>query len=115
MAVMAVGAAAPAYGTTAKTVLQIAMEEVPQPDGTVVGSVRGAAVSETQPYCEQKRKIELFIDGKKFGTTESDRYGGWSFSIKPMQSGRYVAKTKKSQLPNKTVCSEATSKALIAP
>ena len=109
--------AAPAYGTTAKTVLQASMEEVLEPTGTRVGTLHGATVVNSQVYCEQKRKIELYRDGKKIGTTESDRYGGWFFSLKPLESGRYVAKTKKTRLPigDKPYCSAAQSKPLIVP
>jgi hypothetical protein len=114
---MAVGATVPAYGLTANTVLQTSMEEVLEPTGTRVGTLHGDTVVAAQHYCEQKRKIELFRDGKKLGTTESDRYGAWFFSLKPLEAGRYVAKTKKTQLtgPIKAVCSAAQSKPLIVP
>ncbi|MGD9735356.1 MAG: hypothetical protein AB7V58_07090 [Solirubrobacterales bacterium] len=112
---MVVGAAAPAYGTTAKTVLSMALEEGVEPSGTEFGTLRGDTTVASQRYCEQKRKIEVFRDGKKLGAAESDRYGNWTFSLNPLQSGSYVAKTKKTRLPigDKPFCSAATSKPLI--
>jgi hypothetical protein len=115
MVAMVVGLAVPAYAMTAKTVLEASMQEVLEPTGTRVGTLHGATVVESQHYCEQKRKIELFLDGKKIGSTESDRYGGWFFSLKPLESGRYVAKTKKSRLSGMkgVFCSAAQTKPLI--
>jgi len=117
MVALVVGATATAYGTTAKTVLSMALEEGTEPSGTKFGVLRGETAVASQPYCEQKRKIEIFRDGKKLGNTESDRYGNWTFSLNPLAAGSYVAKTKKTRLPigDKPFCSAATSKPLIVP
>jgi disulfide bond formation protein DsbB len=55
--------AAPADATTAKTLLPASLQEVLEPSGTLVATLHGETVVQSQPYCEQKQKIELFRDG----------------------------------------------------
>ena len=122
VAVASVTALASARTTNAKTSLQVALSEIRDPMGNLVGSLRGDTVVPKQIYCEQKRKIEIFRDGQKIGSTESDRSGSWSFGLDPLESGTYVAKTKRILLPpsfkpngNRVACGAAQSEPIVVP
>jgi len=81
---------------------------------------RGGVEPRGNPYCAQRRIVELFRDGKKVDQAETDRYGAWAASVEGDGTGTYVAKTKRSRLPasmqrqpgkaNRIFCKAAQSK-----
>lgn len=81
---------------------------------------RGGVETKSNPYCAQRRIVELFRDGKKVNHAETDRYGVWTMSVKGEGTGTYVAKAKKRQLPasmqrkpgqaHRIICKAARSK-----
>lgn len=116
IAVMALSAAlAPARVTNVKSTVSIGSRI--SPTGV---EFRGGVETRANPYCAQRRIVELFRDGKKVDQAETDRYGVWTGSVDGEGTGTYVAKVKKRQLPagmqrqpgkaNRIICKATQSK-----
>ena len=123
--VLGIGAAlAPAHPTNVKTTLTMVLTPYDDPyEPQAQASVKGDTESPAQGYCSAGRKIELFRDGKKVGTSTGDKYGVWYMSVDPLLPGRYVAKTKQKKMPasmqhatgkaHPLICKAAQSKAVV--
>jgi hypothetical protein len=116
VAVMAVGATlAPARVTNVKATVSIGSRI--SPTGV---EFRGGVETRANPYCAQRRIVELFRDGKKVDQAETDRYGVWTGSVDGDGTGTYVAKVKRRQMPaamqpqpgkaHRIICKPAQSK-----
>lgn len=116
IAVMAMGAAlAPARVTNVGSTVSIGSRI--SPTGV---EFRGGVEARANPYCAQRRIVELFRDGKKVDQAETDRYGVWTGSVDGDGTGTYVAKAKRRQMPagmqakpgkaNRIFCKAAQSK-----
>jgi hypothetical protein len=93
------------------------------------GSVRfGGAVDARNGanyHCEQNRLVELFRDGTKVGSDETEKFPEWAVSTATATPGTYVAKVKRSSLPaslqakpgkkNRIFCKAAQSAPVVLP
>lgn len=121
--VLAVFAAvAPARVTNAANTIGIGYAPYQEASG---GRFGGEIDSKANYHCEQSRKVELFYNGSKVGSAETEKYPQFTISLVSVPSGTYVAKIKRVKLPaslqtkpgkkHAIYCKAAQSKPVVVP
>ncbi|HSK49580.1 MAG TPA: hypothetical protein VK889_03700 [Solirubrobacterales bacterium] len=119
VATASMAALAPAHVTQVKTNISISYRS----NGEGGGAFSGDLETPANRYCEQRRKIELYRDGAKVDSYETERYGSWTMGDRVLQPGTYYAKVLQGQLPaalqpepgkkHRIVCKGRVSKKLV--
>lgn len=115
-------AAAPARVTNVANTIGLGYAPYQEVSG---GRFGGEIDSKVNYHCEQTRKVELFYNGAKVGSAETQKYPQFTISLASVPSGTYVAKIKKVKLPaslqtkpgkkHAIYCKAAQSKPVIVP
>lgn len=89
------------------------------------GAFEGRLEARKDVRCSQGRRVDLFRDGAKVGSTKTEKYPDFSISLTSVPPGSYVAKVKKMRLPaslqakpgakNAIYCKAASSKPVVVP